>query len=298
MIFYAHKVVFVHCSWGIGLINGKFSIKTEVWEFSIKTVSASLYQRCFGVVNSTVVSFGTYMRCVCMGRIYGYCRVSTQGQNIERQVRNILSIYADAHIVREVYTGTRFQGRKELDKLLSHITSEDTIVFDSVSRMSRNADEGVDMYMKLYDMGVRLIFLKEPHIDTDTYRYALSNKVELTGDDVDDILTGVNNYLKKLAKKQIALAFEQSEKEVMDLRQRTKEGIETARLNGKQIGGIKGKTFRTKKSKSSKERILELSKDFRGTLNDADVIKVVGVSRNTYYKYKRELVSECISNVI
>lgn len=38
--------------------------------------------------------------------IYGYCRISTKKQNIERQVRNILAVHPDAIIVREVYTGT------------------------------------------------------------------------------------------------------------------------------------------------------------------------------------------------
>ena len=49
--------------------------------------------------------------------IYGYCRVSTQSQHIERQVRNILAAYPDAVIIREVYTGTTFQGRDKLEKL-------------------------------------------------------------------------------------------------------------------------------------------------------------------------------------
>ena len=44
--------------------------------------------------------------------IYGYTRISTKKQNIERQVRNILAVHPDAIIVREVYTGTKFQGRK------------------------------------------------------------------------------------------------------------------------------------------------------------------------------------------
>lgn len=224
-----------------------------------------------------------------MGNIYGYCRVSTQAQSIERQVRNILLKYNDAYIVKEVYTGTRFQGRRELDNLLSHIKKGDTIVFDSVSRMSRNADEGIELYMNLFDKGVSLVFLKEPHINTDTYKSALQCKIELVGDDVDEILSGVNSYLKKLAKKQIMLAFEQAQKEVVDLRQRTKEGIETARLNGKQIGGVKGRKIETKKSKAAKERIIELSSDFEGILSDSDVMKIVGVSRNTYYKYKREI---------
>ena len=36
---------------------------------------------------------------------YGYCRVSTPKQNIERQVRNIQNTYPDTIIVKEVYTG-------------------------------------------------------------------------------------------------------------------------------------------------------------------------------------------------
>ena len=62
----------------------------------------------------------------------------------------------------------------------------------------------------------------------------------MSGTNVDFTLEGVNKYLMSLAKEQIRLAFEQSEKEVQDLHQRTKEGIETARLNGKQIGQKQG----------------------------------------------------------
>ena len=92
-----------------------------------------------------------------------------------------------------------------------------------------------------------------------------------------------------LAKEQIKLAFEQSEKEVSDLHQRTKEGIETARLNGKQIGLPQGTKLTTKKSIKAKEIIKKHSIDFDGTLADTDVITLTGISRNTYYKYKREI---------
>ena len=97
--------------------------------------------------------------------IYGYCRISTQSQNIERQVRNILAAYPNAEIIREVYTGTTFQGRDKLEKLLKKAHKDDTIVFDSVSRMSRSAEEGFALYQHLFNMGVHLVFLKEPHIN-------------------------------------------------------------------------------------------------------------------------------------
>ena len=225
-------------------------------------------------------------------KLYGYCRISTRKQNIERQVRNILALFPDAIIIREIYTGTKFQGRKELEKLLKIVRTGDTIIFDSVSRMSRNADEGFQLYEELFRKGINLIFLKEPHINTDTYKKAMGNQLNMTGDAVDLILEGINRYLLELAKSQIRLAFEQAEKEVSDLRQRTKEGIETARLNGKQIGQLPGRTYETKKSKAVKRIIMKHNHDFGGSLNDIETMKQAGISKKTFYKYKNELKKE------
>ena len=222
-------------------------------------------------------------------KIYGYCRISTRKQSIERQERNIKAEYPNAVIFKEAYTGTKID-RPIFNKLLKIVNKGDTIVFDSVSRMSRNADEGFTLYEELFNKGVELVFLKEQHINTETYKKALTNNIEMTGTNVDYILEGVNKYLLALAKEQIKIAFNQAEKEVQDLHQRTKEGIETARLNGKQIGQKKGIKLTTKKSIVAKEQIKKYSKDFDGTLKDIEVIKLTGLSRNTYYKYKKELM--------
>lgn len=227
-----------------------------------------------------------------MSKVYGYCRISTSKQSIERQHRNILKEYPNAIIIDEAFTGTKIEGRREFNKLISNIFPGDVIVFDSVSRMSRNADEGYKLYEKLFNNGIELVFLKEQHINTSTYKKALTNNIEMTGTNVDFILEGINKYLLALAKEQIKLAFMQSEKEVEDLHQRTKEGIETARLNGKQIGQKKGSKLVTKKSIQSKEKILKYSKDFKGSLSDDETMKLIGIARNTYYKYKKELVNE------
>ena len=221
-------------------------------------------------------------------RIYGYARISTSKQNIERQVRNIEREYPRAVIIREAYTGTKLD-RKAWGKLFSTVQAGDTIVFDSVSRMSRNAEDGFAAYEELYTRGVNLVFLKEPHISTATYKRVLERSVPMTGTSVDYILDGINRYLLELAREQIRLAFEQAEKEVEDLHQRTKEGIETARLNGKQIGQRQGAKLTTKKSVAAKEIISRHSKDFGGTLSDIEVMKLAGLARNTFYKYKREL---------
>ena len=224
--------------------------------------------------------------------IYGYCRISTPKQNIDRQVRNILAVYPDAVIRKEIYTGTKFQGRKELDRILKSIQPGDTIVFDSVSRMSRDAEDGVSLYMELYEKGIELVFLKEPHINTATYKKALQNQISLTGDKVDLILAGINQYLMELAKEQIRIAFDQAQKEVDDLHQRTKEGIETARRNGKQIGQVRGKKLTTKKSVSAKEIIRKHNRSFGGTLSNEETWKLAGITKPTFYEYKRQLLEE------
>lgn len=219
--------------------------------------------------------------------MYGYCRVSTPKQSIDRQIRNIKEQFPDSVIIKEVYTGTKFQGREELDKLLRILKPNDTIIFDEVSRMSRNAEEGFALYKELYNNNINLIFIKEPHINTETYKKVM--QIDLLNDKVDYILEGVNKYLLALAEEQIKIAFEQAEKEVTDLHKRTVEGLVTARLNGKKIGRPKGIKVETKKSVEYKPLIIKYCKDFNGSLNDNDVIKLIGISHNTYYKYKREI---------
>ena len=114
----------------------------------------------------------------------------------------------------------------------------------------------------------------------------------MTGTEVDVILEGINKYLLLLAKKQIEIAFEQAEKEVQDLQQRTKEGIETARRAGKQIGQKKGAVFTVKKAVYAKRKILEHNKTFGGSLSDKETQELAGISRNSLYLYKRELKEE------
>ena len=225
-------------------------------------------------------------------KTYGYCRISTGKQNIERQIRNIKDDYPEAMIVEEIYTGTKMEGREKWLKLIKNVRGGDRIVFDSVSRMSRDAEEGFTAYEELYHRGIDLVFLKEPHINTSVYKKALESGIEMTGTTVDYILEGVNKYMLALAKEQIKICFEQAEKEVKDLRRRTIEGIETARLNGKQIGRAAGTKIEYESTKQKKREIYKYSSSFNGMLKDKEVIKLLGISRNSYYKYKREIKEE------
>ena len=228
--------------------------------------------------------------------IYAYCRVSTKHQRIARQITNITELYPKAVIIREFYTGTK-QDRPNWNKLIEQIKAGDTIVFDSVSRMSRNAQEGFKDYKVLYQRGIHLIFLNEPLINTSVFdstkNNLLSIQVETGNEAVDNFFKGnvrlINDFLMALAEEQIKAAFEQSEKEVTDLHSRISQGMREAKRNGTHIGLPKGTTLTTKKSVECKAIIKKHSKDFGGSLDDPDVIKLCGCSRNSYYKYKKEI---------
>lgn len=248
--------------------------------------------------------------------VYGYCRVSTQKQSLQRQIDNITSKYPEAVIITEKYTGTKID-RPEWSKLYKTIKKNPncTVVFDEVSRMSRNAEEGFSLYMELFSMGVSLVFLKEPHINTESYKKAMEGiiSVNITSGHnaadkmINSIMDAINEFMQAKVKEDIKLSFERAEEEVVLLHKRISDGMKTIqraneryRITGetdkiKQIGGVSGKKLTTKKSIEKKAEILKHSVDFGGTLNDVDCMKLTGLSRNTFYKYKRELKAEAES---
>lgn len=225
---------------------------------------------------------------------YGYARISTKKQKIERQIENIKRYCTEAIIYQEAFTGkSKSHERQEFEKLLKRVKAGDTIIFDSVSRMSRNAEDGYKQYMELYNKGVELVFLKEPYVNTAVYRTAAAVKLPEVEDEIAAMfIETTERALVKLAERQIMIAFDQSEKEGLDISKRTSEGVNLARIQGKQIGMVKGKKLTVKKKAPAKELIKKHSKDFQGTLTDKEMIKLAGISRNTYYKYKRELKEE------
>ncbi len=235
-------------------------------------------------------------------KLYAYARVSTQRQSLNRQIDNITTAnngaYAGALFFSDKFTGSTLD-RPEWNQLYKQLKEGDTVVFDSVSRLSRDAESGAALYEELYQKGINLIFLNEPHCNTDCYRQAAAASIPQTGNEIADIyIEATNKVLMLLARKQIAIAFEQAEKERLDICNRVKDGMQAAKDEAarqgieKQYGHVPGTKLTTKKSVSAKEIIVKHSKHFNGTLDDPDVIKLCGISRNTFYRYKRQLKQE------
>lgn len=241
--------------------------------------------------------------------IYGYMRVSTKHQDIGRQRVNILKAYPNAILYEEKHSGGDYGGCVELDKLLKIVKAGDTIIFDSVSRFSRDNVTGPQEYKRLFKENINLVFLNEPYINTDNYKKALDIAIPRTGTFVDPILKGVEEALLQLAEKQVQDAFNQANKELLDIRSRTSQSLQKKIAENKnlpdnqkiRIGTQKGDTFTTKKKQIALQRIREgiergypdeiimnnIAGDLKKQLPDS---KCKDISRNTYYNYKRELL--------
>ena len=158
--------------------------------------------------------------------IYGYCRVSTQKQSVGRQIANITKAYPDAEIVQEIYTGTTLN-RPVLSRLLKKLKKGDIVVFDEVSRMSRERDKGYELYMELFDKGIELVFLKEPHINTQKYRDAIKQQLSISttkqkdgeykgkasANLLENLESALNQFMRELVEDNISLALDRAEKE-------------------------------------------------------------------------------------
>ena len=114
-----------------------------------------------------------------MKKEIGVARISRPTQNIQRQIRNIKNQYPNANIIKIVYTGSKVTGYKDFINVVDKLEEGDTLIFDSASRMSRDSKEGCDLYEKLFNRNVKIVFLKEPHINTDVYKEALNNQIKL-----------------------------------------------------------------------------------------------------------------------
>lgn len=236
---------------------------------------------------------------------YGYIRVSTEHQSVIRQKDNITHKYGDIPLFYDKCTGTT-QNRPQWQRLMSVVMAGDTIVFDEVSRMSRNADEGIADYMSLYNKGINLVFANDPHANTEVFKSTV--QIAAIGNEVDYVIEGINKYIMAIAEKQIRIAFEKAESEVEYLQRRTREGMRSKGAtniidtegNVMCYGSIAlsrmGNKYHRPSESICMQVILDKSQDYNGTMNDVHVLLecnnalkrkgIKEISRPTYYRYK------------
>lgn len=137
--------------------------------------------------------------------VFGYARVSTEAQNLDRQI-DVLKKYGVDKIYNEKMTGTK-KDRPELSKMLDRMTAGDTIVIESLSRLGRSTKDLIELTELFHTKGVNLISLKEA-IDTNTS----------TGKLLFTLMSAITQFERDT------------------IADRTREGLRSARARGK-IGG-------------------------------------------------------------
>lgn len=176
---------------------------------------------------------------------YGYARVSTAEQNLNRQL-DMLNKYGIDKIYSEKITGTR-KDRPELQKMLENLSNGDTVVIESLSRLGRSTKNLIELMELFYDKGVNLVSLKE-NIDTTTP----------TGKLLFTLISAISQFERDC------------------LAERTKEGLAAARARGRKGG-------RPHVSKNMIEKAIKLYNSKEYTLNE--IKELTGVSRSTLYRY-------------
>jgi len=177
--------------------------------------------------------------------IYGYARVSTQQQDLSRQL-DLLNQYNCIEILTEKITGTKLD-RPELTRLKDKVRPGDTLIIESFSRLGRSTKDLIEIVGYFENKDVKLISIKE-NFDTNTPQ----GKLMIT----------------------VFQAFSQFERDIIV--QRTKEGLESARARGRKGG-------RPKVKDKNIEKALNLynSKEY----SISEIVSMSGISQATLYRY-------------
>ena len=175
---------------------------------------------------------------------FGYARVSTENQNLDRQL-DALKKYGVDVIYNEKMTGTR-RDRPELDKMLDRMTAGDVVVVESLSRLGRSTKDLIELTDLFHRQGVNLVSLKES-IDTNTS----TGKLLFT----------------------LMSAIAQFERDV--IADRTREGLRSARARGR-IGG------RPKANEDQVKKALKLYKTQQYSVREIE--EMTGVKKDTLYR--------------
>lgn len=137
--------------------------------------------------------------------VFGYARVSTQDQELARQI-DALTKYGVDEVFTEKMTGTR-ANRPELNRLKDKVRTGDTVVIESLSRLGRSTKDLLSLIEDWNHQGVKLVSLKES-IDTTTP----TGKLLLT------VLSAISQFERDITV------------------QRTNEGLQAARARGRKGG--------------------------------------------------------------
>ena len=228
-----------------------------------------------------------------MAKEFGYCSSGCSRPQFEKQIDGINRNYPNAILIKEVYSKT-MTDRTELKKLMAQLDRDDTLVVHSMDRLSRDPEVLFTYYKEMAEKGIHLIFINQPYMNTDIY---LSVYEEMTSRSPVTEHPVIKKSLEQLLAVQISKVLEKNWEDLQSHRSHMKESFEQARAEEKQSGTGRGKRYESRKSFMVKELIKKYNQNYDGMMNDVQTMDQIRgemgtISRNTYYKYKKELMED------
>jgi DNA invertase Pin-like site-specific DNA recombinase len=211
-----------------------------------------------------------------MKKIFGYARVSSKDQNLDRQIR-ILKKYVD--LEQDIFTDKKSgkdTDRINYQKLKAMVRRDDIIVCTELDRFARSKQDIKNELMHFKNEGVKVVFLDIP-----TTKIFLSKSESF--DQVNDIFDMVNNIL-------IEVIATIAEKERKKIRERQLQGIKAAQENGVQFG--RPKKIDTN-DPDTKKKVLELiQKVENNQITNKEASEILNISTRYFYTIKKNINSD------
>lgn len=188
---------------------------------------------------------------------YGYVRVSTKEQNIDRQLADMYNFgLTDENIFVDKQSGKDFD-RTNYQKLKLSLKSGDLLIIKSIDRLGRNYDMIIDEWRDLVTrLNVDILVIDMPLLDTRT------EGKNLVGKFISDIVLQILSFV--------------AENERENIKKRQAEGIRIAKEKGKHLGRPKLKI------PSNFSQIANKYKKKEITL--AKALQSLNMNRSTFYK--------------
>ena len=197
--------------------------------------------------------------------LYGYARVSSHDQNLDRQIISLLNAGVEKNNIKLDKLSGKDLNRPELQKLLSNLNENDTVIITSLDRLSRKYDDCISLWNTITkEKKANIKVLNFELLDT------TARKDNLTGAFISDLVLQIIAYV--------------SEIERNNIKERQREGIAIARAKGK----FKGR----KKLMTELQFLHQYEKILKNICSVNQLCKELGITKTTYYRYYKEYIEK------
>lgn len=194
-------------------------------------------------------------------RIYGYARVSSKEQNLDRQIKELLDYgIEERNIFQDKQSGKDFNRPAYQSLLNIMLRKGDLLVIKSIDRLGRNYQEIKEQWKQITsDIGVDIVVLDMPLLDT-------RRSKDLVGTLIADIVLQVLSFV--------------ADNERQNIRQRQAEGIAIAKLKGKHLG--------RKKTRQPDNWDVYYKQWLKKEVTGAECMRKMNISKDIFYRLIRE----------